>query len=483
MGPHPDGRPAVSAGERAGLLTRVAATARSHPEPLIVGTRAGAATTARRAAWVAFVVLVVISPLRARISVVARPTVPVYGDFTDFLLFVSDVALLLTLGLWALSLALGRREVRVGPRFLAWPVAALVVVAWLSVPLAVDVPLAAYTATRLVLLVLLGLYVADEVDRLTRLVVPLALMIVGQAVVGIGQVVGQRSLGLSGLGEHVLSPILGVAVVTAHDGTRYLRAYGLTDHPNILGGLLALSLILLGGAIALDADRRQPWTVVVFALGAAALLLTFSRGAWFALVAGVVVLTGMLAAARDRGALRRLGVACAAALVVAAPFVAPYRDVIQARADSSGQTAKDLRAVSEREAVSEATTHLVVDRPILGVGIGTLPIAIEQVRPDFAYHYEPASVVLLDVTAETGLVGGGAYLVVLLAPWIALARHRRRWTGDLAVTSAALAALTVVGFFDYYTWTYSAGRIWAWVVLGLWVGAYCRATPRTLRAA
>ena len=51
------------------------------------------------------------------------------------------------------------------------------------------------------------------------------------------------------------------------------------------------------------------------------------------------------------------------------------------------------------------------------------------------------------------------------------------------MASAALAALTVVGFFDYYTWTYSAGRIWAWIVLGLWVGAYRRALSRTLDAA
>jgi len=472
----------MSAGEPAGILSRVAGAARPRPAPVLVGTRAGAATVARQAAWVAFAALVVTSPLRARISLVARPTVPVYGDFTDFLLFVSDMALLATLGLWALSLVLARRPVRVGPRFVAWPVATLVAVAWLGVPFAVDVPLAAYNATRLVLLVLLGLYVATEVDRLARLVVPLALMIVGQAVVGIGQVVGQRSLGLTGLGEHVLSPILGVAVVTAHDGTRYLRAYGLADHPNILGGLLALALLLLGGAIALDAGRRRPWTVVVFAMGVAALFLTFSRGAWFALLAGFAVLVGMLALTRDHAALRRLGLAGAAGLLVAAPFVAPYRDVIRARADAGGQPA-NLRAVSEREAVSEATTHLVVDRPVLGVGIGALPVAVKGIRPDFPFHYEPASVVLLDVTAETGLVGGAAYLVILLAPWVALARHRRRWTGELAVASATLAALTIVGLFDYYTWTYSAGRIWAWIVLGLWVGAYRRAVPRALDAA
>ena len=441
----------------------------------VVVTREGVATLARRGAWLGFVALVVLSPLRARFQLMSRPTVPVYSDFTDFLLFWSDIAAIATIGLWGLSLVLARRRIWFGPRFLAWPVATLLVVAWLGVPFAVDVPLAAYNALRLVFLVLLALYVINEIDRLDRLVVPVGLMIVVQAVVGIGQVVGQKSLGLSDLGEHVLSPILGVAVVTAHDGTRYLRAYGLSDHPNILGGLLAMALLLVGGAIALDRERRHTWRIVVFALGTAALLLTFSRGAWFGLLAGMVVMVGMLAMLRDRAALSRLGVACMAGLIVAAPFVAPYRDVLEARTEASGQSAKDFRAVSEREAVSDATTHLVVDHPVLGVGIGTLPLAVKQIRPSFAYHYEPASVVLLDVTAETGLVGGAAYIVLLVAPWLALARHRRRWTGELAVASGALAALTAVGLFDYYTWTYSSGRIWAWLVLGLWAAMYRKA--------
>jgi len=455
-----------------GVLARRRTIAGAPAIRSVAVTRAQVATGARRGAWLGFVALVVLSPMRARIELLARPTVPVYGDFTDFLLFWSDIAALVTIGLWLVSLVLAPRRVYYGPRFLAWPVGALLGVAWLGIPFAVDVPLAGYNAVRLVVLVALALYVANEVDRLDRVVVPVALMIVVQAGVGIGQVIGQKSLGLDGLGEHVLSPILGVAVVTAHDGTRYLRAYGLTDHPNILGGLLALALLLVGGAIALDSGPRRTWRVVVFAVGTAALLLTFSRGAWLAFAVGTAVMVGMLALERDRAALSRLAVAGVAGLIVAAPFVAPYRDVVQARTDASGQSAKDLRAVSEREAVSDATTHVVVDHPLLGVGIGTLPLAVKDIRPSFAFHYEPASIVLLDVTGETGLVGGAAYLVVLVAPWLALARQRRRWTGELAVTSGALAALTVVGLFDYYTWSYSAGRIWAWLVLGLWAATY-----------
>jgi len=36
----------------------------------------------------------------------------------------------------------------------------------------------------------------------------------------------------------------------------------------------------------------------------------------------------------------------------------------------------------------------------------------------------------------------------------------------------SLAAVTVVGLFDFYPWTASAGRTWAWILLGLWVVAY-----------
>jgi O-antigen ligase len=438
---------------------------------------------ARRAAWLAFAALVVLSPFRARIELVARPTVPVYGDYTDFLLFWSDLAALVTLGLWLASLVLSPRRVSFRPWFITGPVGVLLVVAWVGVPSAVDVPLAAYTAVRLVILAALGLYVANEVGQVSRVVWPVTLMVAVQGVVGIGQVVRQHSLGLAGLGEYVLAPRLAVSVITSHDGTRLLRAYGLTDHPNILGGVLALALVLIAGAIVLDADRARRWHVGLFTLGGAALLLTFSRGAWLGLVVGLGVMAAMLAGVQDHAAVRRLSFACVAGLIVAAPLIGPYHGALRARTDPSARSATEVRSVDERKALSDATMRITTDRPLLGVGAGALPLAMRAERPAFRYDYQPASVVLLDVTAETGLLGGAAYLVVLAAPWLALVRHRARWTVELAAASGALGALTVLGLFDYYPWTYSAGRIWAWLVLGLWAAAYRHSVAGSLDAA
>jgi O-antigen ligase len=440
--------------------------------------RTSLAVWAQRGAWLSFAALIVLSPFRARFDLHPRPAGNVYSDYTDVLFFWSDIPLLLTLCLWLCSLVLRPRAVTLGPRFLAWPVAALVIVSWLGTPFAVDPDLGLMTSARLTALVGLALFVCNEIAGPARLLVPVSVTIAIQSVIAIGQAVGQQSLGLGWLGEKVLSPSVGVSVVTAADGTRFLRSYGLTDHPNILGGVLAFGLILIGGMAAIRARRGLWVSMVIFALGATALLLTFSRGSWLGLLAGLGVLGVMLVALADRPTLRRLSLVCAAGLIVATPFVVPFRDALGARADPTGASATEVRSIDERTALYQATTPLIAGHPFLGVGAGGLPEAMRAADPSFQYPYQPAHIVVLDVFAETGIFGGAAYVVLLVAPWIAMLFRRPAWTPELAVASAALAALTVVGLFDYYTWTFSAGRIWAWVILGLWAVTYRNALTR-----
>ena len=431
-------------------------------------SRERVATLARRGSWLAFSALVVLSPLRARIQLDVRRTGNLYGDYTDFLLFVSDIALLATLAFWGIELVVARRRLRPGPWFIVIPTAVLVTTAWVGVPASVDAALTVATALRLMALAALALYVVDELGSLARIVPPVAGMIVVQAVVGIGQVVGQRSLGWRRLGELTLSPRLGVSVVTASDGTRYLRAYGLADHPNVLGGVIAFGSLLL---VAAAPTGRRGVAHAAMGLGAVTLFLTFSRGAWIAFVIGFVVLLGGTLARGDRTFARRLAVTGAAAMLVVVPFVAPFRAVLAARTGSSS-TATERRSVSEREALTDATTKLVSKHALLGVGAGAVAVALARLEPDFAYSYQPAPVVVLDVTAELGVVGGGAFVALVVSPWLALLVRRRRATPELVVASALVAAVTIVGLFDYYPWSYSSGRIWLWLSFGVWAWAY-----------
>ena len=65
-----------------------------------------------------------------------------------------------------------------------------------------------------------------------------------QSIIGIIQVIIQHSLGLIWLKESIISPIIpGVAKIVV-SGQKYIRAYGLFPHPNILGGFLLFSIAM-----------------------------------------------------------------------------------------------------------------------------------------------------------------------------------------------------------------------------------------------
>ena len=63
-----------------------------------------------------------------------------------------------------------------------------------------------------------------------------------QALIGIAQVLLQGPLGLPG--ELALEPTHSGAAIIAVPQRPWLRAYGMTFHPNVLGGFLAVGLVL-----------------------------------------------------------------------------------------------------------------------------------------------------------------------------------------------------------------------------------------------
>jgi O-antigen ligase len=426
---------------------------------------------------VAFGALIVLTPFRARWTLDARADGTVYGDYTDFLLYWSDIAFIAVLAFWGASMLLAGKRPWLGPAVIRWPVIILLVATWASIPFSVDAPLSAYSALRLTGAALLALYVANEVT-LRQLAFPLVVMVGLQAVVGASQALDQGSVGLYDLGEYRLDVNAGgTSVVWSDVGPRQLRAYGLSDHPNILGGLLAVSLVLIGGVAA---RARSEWTALfgtVFAIGCAALVLTFSRSAVLSLAVALIVVLGLLAYRRHRRAFIGWAGICIAAAVLCLTLIKPYGEYLSIRSgflENGPTSSTEQRSISEREALARATNEIFVGRPLLGVGAGGLPSAMSDEFPDFAYFYQPAHFALLTVAAETGLVGGMAYGALIVVPFVLLWWRRRELSPDLIAITGALVALTVIGMLDYYTWTLAPGRILFWLVLGLWVAAYAR---------
>lgn len=422
----------------------------------------------------AFGVAVVLSPFRARVELVERPEPPIYGDFTDILVFWSDFAVVAAIALWLVSLATRQRPVAWAPVFVRWPGLALVVFAWLSVATSVDVPLSAYAALRMSVLVAFALFVINEIHPRRHLLPAAAVMVATQAVVAIGQVMEQSSIGWHGLGEHHLDPVVGgISIVTGDNGERLLRGYGLADHPNILGGLLAFGLLSVIAFLPAAGDLVRGLAVPVIALGTLALALTFSRGAILAFVIAIVAAVVALVATRSFVELQWWGVAAAAGMLMVVLVAEPYGGFFLARADAtSSASATEQRSISERSALVDVTNDLIVDRPFLGTGLATVPVAMREAEPEFDFNYQPAHVVVLDVAAETGLAGGLSYSLLVGAPWVVIAARRRLLTPAVIGASALFGSVLLTGLVDYYTWTYPAGQFWFWLSLAVWAAVY-----------
>ena len=257
-------------------------------------------------------------PLHFRWVVQARPRPPLYAEYTNFYLYLTDIPLAITLCLWLARLVVRPHHLSLRPRPLTYALAGLWVAAAASSLFSVDIGLSLYHTLRLLLLFGLYLFLINNPPRLADVTAAIGLQIVLQATIGIVQVLRQHSLGLAFLQELKLDPSApGISIVWAN-GVRSLRAYGLTDHPNILGGSLAFGLLLLAAGYDWARPHQRPWLAGTFTLGSMALLLTFSRSAWLGLIAGLVLLLAWAFARHSRTSLQAwTGLLGAVALVLA----------------------------------------------------------------------------------------------------------------------------------------------------------------------
>ncbi len=445
-------------------------------------SRAWLARATRVLAQVSLAALIVVLPVRYSWLLAARSSPPVYEGYTNLALYPSDLALGAVLICWALSLIAQPRRITGGPRWLFWPLSGLTLLGLISVAYSVDPVLSLYHALRLSALLGLYLYLVNEITSLHGVGVAALGQVAMQAVIGVTEALRQHSIGLESLGEYTLDPAWkGVSVVVAND-VRWLRAYGLTDHPNILGGCLALGLLLI---VAWQISTRSRWSTViggVFALGAAGLLLTFSRSAWVALIGGSLTIGALLIVTRQRLRAQRWLSLMIIGLIAGLPFAWSQADYLGVRLNVNNSfvtVASEDQALGERNLLNGLARGLILDRP-LGVGLGAFPIALHEREPNYPFNYQPPHQVLLEATAELGIIGGGLYFGLMVGPWLALIVNRRRLIASPALIGLAgvLLAVTVIGLFDYYTWLSGPGRLWLWLSWGLWGALYQSARPR-----
>jgi O-antigen ligase len=226
--------------------------------------------------------------------------------------------------------------------------------------------------------------------------------------------------------------------------TTYFRVTSLFKDPSIYGRQLVLALTVV--VVLLWLSRIRLW----YALGAVAVLFaglyfSYSQSSMVVLFATVLTTSVLLADRRSRTAVA--AVAVAVALVGGSLAVASAKDTGLRRA-TSGRT----RLVS-------VTTTVIRNHPVVGVGIGSQPLASRRELDTRRRAEKNAShTTALTVFAELGVIGFALYLAFLAgaAKLLVDVTQRRRATG-LCLAAAFLVlllhSLFYSGFFeDPLTW-------------------------------
>ena len=413
----------------------------------------------------AIVMVTLIEPLSGlALTLVIAPLAAYTNYMTGAVLRPLDIGQMmlgLALGAWLLR-GLARREIRLPLVPLLWPL--LIFVGWATISLlwAQSFEYAIPEVIKWVQVVLIMLIVVEARDRRS-----LGWVIAGMLASGVLQAaLGIWQYGLRGIGPETFK-------ISEH----LYRAYGSFEQPNPYAGYIGLiwpiaaglligqisnlrARIPKGRAVMHLASRGLPLATCAMLL-ISALVFSWSRGAWLGALAAIVV---MAAALPRRIWLGVGGVALAVAVLLGANTIGVLPGAIRSRLTDFTQQAQvfDARgvgindanyAVLERLAHWQVAGEMIRYHPWTGVGFSNY----EPAYPQYALMNWPiplghAHNYYLNVLAESGIVGLGAYLVlwgvIFWTAWRAVRSTRGLAQGIAAGAFGVLIALSVHNLFD-----------------------------------
>lgn len=361
----------------------------------------------------------------------------------------AELLLVVLVGTW-LAQSISRRRIVLPRAPLLMPLLVFLGALLLSVLAATSLELSAKEIVKWLEVIILYALVAQEADdRLGRWIVWAMLVAASaEAALGIYQFlfrIGPEGFVLFG---------------------RFMRSYGHFAQPNPFAGYLGLCFPL-AFSLALDALPRLGRVlrgqraellaallpIAAAAVSGAAILTSWSRGAWVGVAASVATVTLL----RSRRALMlsvAAGLCLALALAMGGVRFIPAA-LLQRTADllplaggvdlTSVEVNDANWAVLERMAHWQAAAGMFNDHPWLGVGIGNYPVAYPRYAVGrwrdplgHAHNY------YLNIAAEAGLVGFVTYLLLVTACLLEAWRVNRRTRGSGWWNAVALGVLGIL---------------------------------------
>lgn len=304
------------------------------------------------------------------------------------------------------------------------------------------------------------------------------------AVIGIAQVGLQHEIGVAWIDEHLLKvginifelrlnpEVSGVSVIQSED-VRFLRAYGLTAHPNLLAGGLVMGLLAgLWMWRQPEWQRLAAWTTTIGLWG---LFLTFSRASVGGLLVGSVVvfaawwMTDFCRRELVSSGLR-FGVVV---LLVGGTFYMVYRPLVDVRAGSGneGETSLEQMSVQARQIYKEQAKIMIRDNMWRGVGIGNFPWeSFHMLRDDprgLDLQGDHVHNIYYLAVAELGVIGGGLVSTTLAvaAIIVGLRWRKKQLSSESIALGGGVLAWLAIGWFEFFSWSLFTHQVIFWGVM------------------
>jgi putative inorganic carbon (HCO3(-)) transporter len=378
------------------------------------------------------------------------------GNLTAVDLFVA-----LLIVLWLARLVVQERGVAIRFPPLSLPFTIFLGAALLSMTVALSLQFAIKEFVKWLEMFAMYVYVANNLDaaKIKRVLAAMFVAGLSEAAIGIYQFlfrVGPEGFSLFG---------------------RFMRAYGTFEQPNPYAGYLAIIIPVALGAVLwfvvgdLSPNQRAKARATNIALAGlaavslaamlTAVVMSWSRGAWLGVAAGLIV-TVMVQSRRAFVLTIIVGSVLTFVILLSSINIIP--EAIAARFsgitdyfgvfDVRGVKVDDANfAIVERMAHWQSAAMMFAEYPVLGVGIGNYaPVYPAYALPHWSDPLGHAHNYYLNVAAETGLIGLLAYGILWVAAfwqsWHAVRVSNGFWRGVAAGLLGMLVALSAHNTFD-----------------------------------
>lgn len=296
-------------------------------------------------------------------------------------------------------------------------------------------------------------------------------------------------------GENIVSSVLALAGQSAFDlgssiiesdSGRWLRAYGSFEHANVFGGYIAAGLTLIVGRLltlgnsrhVISTDPRHKRgsgeisrlskldkiaSILLTVLFSAGLIISFSRSAWLAYIAALLV-GGFVFIILQRISLKKLVpgsiLAFLAILLSSLIFFEPIMARLNPAETIAGQS------VGERQDQYELFTS-VFNSFFVGLGPGAYTYSLSEVESLASiWEYQPIHNTILLFVAEVGFLGALGLLFWIIS--IDRINYKAISSGSGLATVGMMIGtiILILALFDHYLWSSWAGLVLLCITFG-----------------